>query len=90
MTRDMPESRYSGNGDALHVTTDGDFREFTCEVRLVSGPEGNQLSLAQARALRQVLDWVHAEAERSVDLERSGSEREQTRSDDGRGQRRAA
>jgi NAD(P)H-dependent FMN reductase len=86
----MPELGYDGNGDALNVSAEGDFEEFTCEVRLVSGSEGSLLSLAQARALRQVLGWVHAQVARSMDRERPVAEREQTEGDEGRGQRRAA
>ena len=41
--------------------------EFTFEVREVTGPEGRQLTLAQARALRRALEWAAAYAQQTHD-----------------------
>jgi hypothetical protein len=65
-----PDGRYDGINDVISGMLDGkaDF-----EIRIVSGPEGRELSVAQARAVRGLLEWVEEQAREQSRDERSAA-----------------
>lgn len=76
--RDHDDSRYNSETNASG-TPGRSLIEFTFEVRETTGPEGHQLNLAQARALRRALEWAAAHDQQTRQAQPPGGGEENPR-----------